>query len=206
MGSVFFVFGFWASIISLAVILWIIYFRLSSDKTYGALVGYAEKKKKKNSKSVLYAPVTEFVVNNQKYRFKAKYSSNRKPLKIGSSVTVYYRADDPLDAQLAENPILYVSFIFFIIGLVFVAVDVIFWGFHLTNILVCISIAMIPAVKFYWEAKKKWKKQGLNSMREAINMFRKKAREERESLYLQEVDGVIGFQFPDPMFNSLEHN
>lgn len=95
-------------------------FRKRASISTGKVLGY-EKSSSRDSKgrsSTTYAPVVEFTVGHNIYRFEAGISSSSMSYDIGSPIPVYYLPSNPHEAQIKSNLRYVFGGIFLTIGLV----------------------------------------------------------------------------------------
>lgn len=103
------------------------YFRKRAAISEGKVLGYEQSSSRDSNgrSSTTYAPVVEFVLGQNTYRFKAGVSSSSMSYDIGEPVSVYYLPSDPHDAQIKSNLRYVFGGIFLTIGLVITSIGAI---------------------------------------------------------------------------------
>lgn len=80
-------------------------FRKFAAQVDGKVLGYEKEvsRSRQRGSSTTYSPVIEFVLGVETYRFKAGMSSSNMSHQIGETVPVYYKTNDPHEAQIKSS-------------------------------------------------------------------------------------------------------
>lgn len=144
-------------------------FRQRATITQGKVLGYEKSSSRDNNgrSSTTYAPVIEFVLRPNTYRFKAGVSSSSMSYEIGEDVPVYYLPKNPHEAQIKSNMRYIFGGIFLAIGLVIATIGAINIELGLETLILGPLVLATLGYKFF-KIKAKANENGIHTMADFI--------------------------------------
>lgn len=144
-------------------------FRKFAAQTDGKVLGYEKEvsRSRQHGSSTTYSPVIEFVLGVETYRFKAGISSSNMSHQIGDTVPVYYKANDPHEAQIKSSLRYILGGAFFAMGAVAVTIGAINIELGLETLGLGALILGSIAYKFF-QVKARANAQGIHTVAEYI--------------------------------------